>query len=382
MRIVVVGYGRVGSSAIKELFAAGHEIVLIERRADRVERAGRVETLNTVLGNAIDVAVQARAGVDRADVFLALTREDTVNLAAAQVAKLKFSVPHAIARIYIPSRAPVYEKKGIQTICPTLYTVEAIRTEVEKIGASLPRPRGPSPEAKPRPSRISEQTLDETRFVLIAGGGKIGSGLATTLLARGVEVAIMEKDPLQAARVAAEVDVPVFVGDGSARGIMETAGGARARVLAAVTGSDEDNLIACQTAKEVFGVEKTIARVSNPRNEEILRALGVDATVATTAIISSFIERELPGLQIRTLLSLQSGDVQLLELQVPASSPAVSRAVKTLGIPPETSIIAVVRQGQTIITRGDTRIEAGDTVLILVKRDHEAQMRKVVLGAA
>jgi trk system potassium uptake protein TrkA len=236
------------------------------------------------------------------------------------------------------------------------------------------------PEAKPRPSRISERTLDETRFVLISGGGKIGSGLAATLLARGVEVAIMEKDPLQAARVSAEIDAPVFVGDGSARGVQETAGAARARVLAAVTGSDEDNLIACQTAKDVFGVEKTIARVSNPRNEETLRALGVDTTVATTAIISSFIERELPGLQIRTLLSLQSGDVRILELQVPPASPAAGKAVKMLPIPPETSIIALIRRGQTIITRGNTLIEAGDTALILVKREHEPQMRRIVLG--
>lgn len=381
MRIVVVGYGRVGSSAIRDLLVAGHEVVLIEKRPDRVERAGRVENIRILTGNAIDVSVQAKAGVDRADVFLALTREDTVNLVAAQVAKMKFSVPHAIARIYIPSRAPIFEKKGIQTICPTLFTVEAIRAEVEKIDRNPPLAKEQPPEPKPRPSRISERALDETRFVLISGGGKIGSGLAATLLSRGVEVAIMEKDPFQAARVSAELDVPVFVGDGSARGVQETAGASRARVLAAVTGSDEDNLIACQTARDAFGVEKTIARVSNPRNEEIMRALGVDTTVATTAIISSFIERELPGLQIRTLLSLQSGDVQLVELQVPPAAPIAGRLLRDVALPVDTNVIAVIRNNETIITRGDTQVLAGDTVLILVKRDSEAQMRAVVLGS-
>jgi trk system potassium uptake protein TrkA len=382
MNIVVVGYGRVGSSAIKELKVAGHEITLIEQREDRIERAGRVEGLKIVRGNAIDLDVQSKAGVDRAQVFLALTREDTVNLVAAQVAKLRFSVPHAIARIYVPSRAPIFEKRGIQTICPTLYTVEAIGAEIGKIAGQPPPSSSKPQETRQRATRISERPLDETRFVLISGGGKIGAGLARTLLSRGVEVAIIEKDALQAARVASQLDVPVFVGDGSARGILEEAGASRAKVLAAVTGSDEDNLVACETAKEVFGVEKTIARVSNPKNEDTMRALGVDTTVATTAIISSFIERELPGLQIRTLLSLQAGDVQLIELQVPEGSPAAGRTIRDIPIPPETNIIAVLRKHETIVSRGDTEIRGGDTVLILVKRAHESEMRRAVLGKA
>src|SRR5689334_7607595 len=133
MHIVVVGFGRVGSSAVRELREDGHEVVLIEQRGDRVERAARVEGLRTVRGNAIDADVQQRAGVDKADVFLALTREDTVNLVAAEVAKKRFSVPHAVARIYIPSRAAVFEALGIRTICPTLYTVDAIRSTVRAI---------------------------------------------------------------------------------------------------------------------------------------------------------------------------------------------------------------------------------------------------------
>ena len=379
MHIVVVGFGRVGSSAVRELREDGHDVVLIEQRGDRIERATRVEGLKTVRGNAIDADVQQRAGVDKADVFLALTREDTVNLVAAEVAKKRFSVPHAVARIYIPSRAPIFEALGIRTICPTLYTVDAIRSTVRAIDGLPAEPRTAAELPRPKPRR-APAAVDESKFVLISGGGKIGSGLARTLAARGIEVAIIEKDPAQAARLSAETDFPVFVGDGSARSVLETAGAARATVFAAVTGADEDNLVACQTAKAVFGVEKTIARVSNPKNEELMRLLGVDATVATTAIISSYIEREVPGLQIRTLLSLQAGGVQLFELKVPAKSPVVGKALKDLPIPPSTNIVAVVRGGETIITRGDTRILADDTVLILVQQESEAEIRKLVLG--
>ena len=111
-----------------------------------------------------------------------------------------------------------------------------------------------------------------------------------------------------------------------------------------------------------------------------MRLLGVDATVATTAIISSYIEREVPGLQIRTLLSLQAGGVQLFELKVPGKSPVAGKALRDLPIPPDTNIVAVVRGGETIITRGDTRIAAGDTVLILVKQEREPEIRKLILG--
>jgi trk system potassium uptake protein TrkA len=236
-------------------------------------------------------------------------------------------------------------------------------------------------EALLREPRRPPSELDESKFVLISGGGKIGSGLARTLLSRGIEVAIMEKDPVQAARVSAEMDVPMFVGDGSARSVLETAGASRAKVLAAVTGSDEVNLIACQTAKAVFGIEKTIARVSNPKNEELMRLLGVDATVATTAIISSYIERELPGLRIRTLLSLQAGGVLLFELKVPSGSPVAGKILKELPIPPSTNVVAVVRGGETIITRGGTRILEDDTLLILVRQEREGEIRQLVLGA-
>lgn len=380
MNIVVVGYGRVGSSAIKELRAAGHSIVLIETRPDRIERARKAGDIRIVHGNAIDQDVQREAGVRQAGVFLALTREDAVNLVAAQVARERFHVPHAIARIYVPSRAAIFEHRGIRTICPTLYTVEAIRTAVEEIAQMPCSMRTPLPPDRPEPAPLFETPRDESKFVLISGGGKVGSGLAQTLAAHGVEVAIIEKDAIQAAKVAAEMDVPVFIGDGSVKGVLETAGAERARVLAAVTGSDEDNLVACQTAREAFGIEKTIARVNNPKNEEIMRQLGVDTTVATTAIISSFIERELPGLQIRTLLSLQSGDVQLLELQVSKASPSAGHLVREIPIPPGTNIIAVVRDGKAIVTRGDTDIRAGDTVLILLNRDQFEPMRRLILG--
>jgi trk system potassium uptake protein TrkA len=82
------------------------------------------------------------------------------------------------------------------------------------------------------------------------------------------------------------------------------------------------------------------------------------------------------------LLSLQSGGVLISELQVPAASPVAGKMLKDLDIPPGTNVIAVVRGGETIVTRGDTKILADDNLLILVRQEREADVRELVLGKA
>ena len=118
---------------------------------------------------------------------------------------------------------------------------------------------------------------------------------------------MIERDIRRAAALSNKLDCPVFVGDTSTHDVLESAEADRARVFVAATGSDQDNLIACQVARKVFGVPKTIARASNPKNEAVMAVLGVDSTVSSTAIIQQVIERELPTVRIKTLLSLQEG---------------------------------------------------------------------------
>jgi len=162
---------------------------------------------------------------------------------------------------------------------------------------------------------------------------------------------------------------------------LENAGATRARVFVAATGSDQDNLIACQVAKEVFGIPKTIARASNPKNEEVMARLGVDSTVSSTAIIQQVIERELPTVRIKTLLSLQSGAFQILEYPLDGSSPASGRTLREIDLPQESNLIAILRANTMVIPRGETKLEDGDVVVALVNTDEEAALRHALLGA-
>jgi trk system potassium uptake protein TrkA len=128
-------------------------------------------------------------------------------------------------------------------------------------------------------------------------------------------------------------------------------------------------------------VPKTIARASNPKNEEVMARLGVDSTVSSTAIIQQVIERELPTVRIKTLLSLQEGAFQILEYSLDADSPATGCLVREIDLPPDSNLIAILRGNVTVVPRGETRLAEGDMVVALVDSEQEARLRMALLGA-
>src|SRR5439155_5065118 len=117
-------------------------------------------------------------------------------------------------------------------------------------------------------------------FVLVIGGGKVGYYLTKELIDSGHEVVLMEKDRDRANQIADEVGSIVISHDGCEGKYLAEAGANRADIVAAVTGDDEDNLVICQMAKHHFDVPRTIARVHNPKNEELFKHLGVDELIS------------------------------------------------------------------------------------------------------
>ncbi len=382
MKIVVLGYGRVGSRVIADLQEKGHEISLIDKEPTRLGQAAHLEGVSLIQGNGIDVDVQREAGMEEADILLAVTRDDNVNLMAAQVARHYFHVPRAIARVYEPSHSEAtQEDPKLAIISPTLLAVKLI---IEQVDAAAGQPTGERLPAEPQkvPSQHRDKApVEDSRYILIAGGGKVGVNLARELYENGHEVAVIECDSSRAAILSNKLDCPIFIGDSSTHDVLEAADATRARVFVAATGSDQDNLIACQVAKKVFGVPQTIARASNPNNEEVMAMLGVNSTVSSTSIIQQVIERELPTFRIKTLLSLQGGEYRILEYSLDESSPASGQLVKDIALPPDSNLIAVLRGKTTVVPRGDTRLAAGDLVVALVNMEREPHLRASLLGS-
>src|SRR6266404_1588330 len=381
MKIVVIGYGRVGSRTVASLLDRGHQITIVDKEAGRLGRASQLENVDLVQGNGIDVDVQREAGIGDADILLAVTRDDNVNLMAAQVARIHYHVPLAIARVYEPSHAEAtQEDPQLLVVCPTLLAVTMIVEQVD-IAANHPLPERLPPELLPAHPRMRYEATDESKYILIAGGGKVGVNLARELYESGHEVAVIEQDAARAVVLSSKLDCQVYVGDSSTHDVLDSAGASRARVFVAATGSDQDNLIACQVAKKVFGITKTIARASNPKNEDVMARLGVDSTVSSTSIIQQVIERELPTVRIKTLLSLQAGAFQILEYPLDAVSPATGRTLREVQLPHESNIIAILRGDKLVVPRGETKLQDGDIVVALVNTDEESQLRLALLGA-
>lgn len=153
--------------------------------------------------------------------------------------------------------------------------------------------------------------------VCIAGGGKVGMYLAQSLLAHRHKVTIIEPQEMLCRSLADSLDIPVICGDAISFDTMRTADVASCDAFVAVTGADENNLVACQIAKREFGVNRTVARASNPKNRELLHTLGVDTVVCGTDNLSHILEREIETDTIRQLLSLGGGTASLNEILLP-----------------------------------------------------------------
>ncbi|MBI3933852.1 MAG: NAD-binding protein, partial [Acidobacteria bacterium] len=104
MKIIVVGYGRVGTQVVRLLRGQDHSIVVIDKNRDALEKAVEDAQVKVLIGDSTDPDMLRKAGAEEADVLLALTREENTNLMAAQIARVAFRVPKAIAMIYDPQR--------------------------------------------------------------------------------------------------------------------------------------------------------------------------------------------------------------------------------------------------------------------------------------
>jgi trk system potassium uptake protein TrkA len=217
--------------------------------------------------------------------------------------------------------------------------------------------------------------------VLIVGAGDIGYYLAKTLSASGHAVSVLEQDEQICESVAASMDVLVVRGDGSKMRDLADAGADQADVVAAVTGKDADNLVICQLAKRRFKVPRTIARVHNPRNEQVFRQLGVDVVVSSTSIIARSIEQRVTSEEVKAVLALERGNMFLVEVTVGSDSRVAYHAIQDLKevLPEDGIIVSVIRGEQAIVPRGGTVLRPGDDVLVLTS---DAGRRKVDMAFA
>jgi trk system potassium uptake protein TrkA len=216
-------------------------------------------------------------------------------------------------------------------------------------------------------------------YIIIVGAGKVGYHLGSLLMAEGHEVMLIEEDRSKVELLSFEFRDAIMQGNGSTVEVLKEAGANRADVIVATTGNDEDNLVICQISKLMFLRPRTIARVNNPRNEELFTGLGVDASVSATKIINAVIQEQVKaGDMMIPLLTLKEGNVEIVEVELSRSSHIVKKKIKDLSMPPGSIFIAVIRGEEIIIPYGETEFQPEDKVIALVKRTSEQALRQIL----
>jgi trk system potassium uptake protein len=217
-------------------------------------------------------------------------------------------------------------------------------------------------------------------FVIVVGGGNTGSQLTKFLLEAGHTVRVIDERPVVLEKLAMEVPPEIVIdGDGSSPTVLEKAGIQNAQVLAAVTGSDETNLVVTSLGKFEFNVPRVIARINNSKNAWLFTPeMGVDVSLNQAEILAKLTAEEMSLGDMMTMLKLRRGKYSLVEEKIFPGAQAVGVAVKDLQLPQNCIISGIIRHGEIIIPRGVTILEEGDEILALVDDSARGQLAKLL----
>ena len=210
--------------------------------------------------------------------------------------------------------------------------------------------------------------MKKASYVIIAGGGRVGSHLAKVLEPTGKDIVVIEKDQQVCEKLSSDINALVICGDASDKKTLEEAKIQMADVFVAVTGNDNENIVACQLARYSYKVPLVLARVEDVTRAQMLHGMGIDLIVSPSHVASMVLENAiaLPG---TTSILVSDTVTRAVEVSVPDVSKIAGKKIKDLSLPAECVFAAMYRGDKLIIPRGDTVVKAGDIVALIGKED-------------
>lgn len=218
--------------------------------------------------------------------------------------------------------------------------------------------------------------------IAIAGAGNVGHFVATDLSGRGHDVVLIEQNPELVSSLRDDLpDVNWVVGDACELYTLDAAVLSSCDVVVAATGDDEDNLVVALLAKQEFAVPRVVARVNHPDNEWLFtESWGVDVAVSTPHLLTSIVEEAVSVGDLVRLLNLEQGKVSLMEVTLAEGSPADGKTIGDLELPPDCTLVAVVRERHVITPSAETPLKVGDEVLALASFEAESDLKRALTG--
>ena len=205
--------------------------------------------------------------------------------------------------------------------------------------------------------------------IVIAGAGSVGRSIARELLNNGHHVLLVDRDS-SALRPGNIPAAKFLLADACEITSLEDAGLHECQVVVAATGDDKVNLVVSLLAKTEYGVPRTVARVSNPKNEWMFdEAWGVDVAVSMPRLMTALVEEAVSIGDLVRIFTFQQSHTDLVELTLPADSPVIAKRVADVAWPPDTVLVAIIREGRPITPTPDDPLEAGDELLFVATED-------------
>ena len=221
---------------------------------------------------------------------------------------------------------------------------------------------------------------NEKGRVLLIGGRSKAKSLADSLLKQGYKVTVINDSYEECEKLAEVKNLDVYHGDGTKPYVLDEAGAADCQIAIALTSRDENNLVACQMCKRNFGVPKTVSLVSDPQKTEFFHQMGVDSVVCAISTVTSIIQQQAFIDDMVNIIPVGFGKVQIVEVQIPSTSPISGKKLWEIDLPKEVVVGCVLRRDQAIIPRGDTRITEGDTLVIIAGNGQELAAIQLLTG--
>lgn len=440
MNIVVIGLGEVGRHLLSVLDKEGHDIVAVDSDRKAVQYAEEHYDVASIVGYGASEQLLKVAGVARADLVVAVTNHDEMNLIAALTAK-QLGAKHVVARVQGTAwsgwtEGIRYGLLGVDVVInPRVLVAQELSRIARSYGASdvvdLAQDRVELVQLDLEESRVLNKPLSavelpphtlvsavvrdgdlfvpggadvlvkgdrvyligrpegvlaaerlfskerEAKRVCIVGGGVVGKALARELLQQEATVMMIESDLAVAEEISGEFqDVQVVHGDGTDGALLEEEEVGTYDLFAAVTRTDEINLMAALLAQRA-GCKRTATIVQRADHTSIYRQLGIDIVLSPRTVASDQILRFSRVGGIHSLTVLENGQAEVVELTASPKCRAVNKPLHRMNLPRGSLLAAIVHGDDVIIPRGKDIVHPGDRVILMTTKDARATVERL-----
>jgi trk system potassium uptake protein TrkA len=216
------------------------------------------------------------------------------------------------------------------------------------------------------------------KHILLIGGFNKTLSLSNSLIKKGYQVTAINKNYDDCQKLAEISRLNVIFGDGTKPFILEEAKIHTVDIAIALTQKDEINLVICELCKKKFKVKKAVTLIDDPKKIDFFYKMGVDSVVSAINAITNIIEQQALLDDITTVIPVGEGRISITEVPIPAKAKTVGKKLLEIDLPKEVIIGCIIRNEESLVPRGDTRIEANDELILISSDKQEKAIRQLI----